>query len=423
MRAALLALAACTAPRYLGAPVPHACAARDAERCAGWLAERELDAGELDVYDDPALRAYVQDVADALARGSQLAHAPRVVIADHDGTYAAFGDRVVIGRMAVEKLGSEAELAAIVAHELVHVEGRHASVALYGPDTDDAWLVARRDAEAVADERAVALLERAGYAPAAMARALRAELDLDDDEHPPRRERIARAEALAAGRDDGFEGRGELLHHLDRMVVGRDTRLGARVGDAWVVAALGVALALPPGELVHVDGDTLELRRGRTALALYAVGAPWASELAGRLDDRATIATALGRVAVGIAPHRDPVQDGALERLERAVLALLPQPAPGTRVVIVARPRGGLVIELAPHGDPTVRDRWLGGLRAARADELAAAEPPRIALATAPHAARVRELVTACPDPVTALRLDDPDRRVEAGEPFKCTDR
>ncbi|HTR54510.1 MAG TPA: M48 family metalloprotease, partial [Kofleriaceae bacterium] len=199
-------------------------------------------------YDDDDLARYVQTIADRLARGARVARAPRVVISDHDATYAASGDRIVIGRVAIAKLGSEAELAGIVAHELAHIEGDTISLdfvaddAGSGPEDGGAWLAARRDAEGVADERAVALLERAGYAPAAMARALRAVLDEDDEEHPPRAERIARVERLAAGGGDGFAGRAELLAHVDRVVVGRDTRLGTRVGRAWVVAEIGIAL-------------------------------------------------------------------------------------------------------------------------------------------------------------------------------------
>ena len=295
----VVAVAACGGgPRYLGAPLPDACAGNNAEACAGWLAERDLDAGGLDVYPDAALHRYVQGIADRLARGTRLAHPPRVVISDHDGTYAAFGDRIVIGRMAIEKLGSEAELAAIVAHELVHVEGRHATVSLFGPEADARWLVTRRDAEAIADERAVTLLERAGYAPAAMSRALEAELDPEDDpdddpednsddEHPPRAERLAHVAQLADGRIDGFDGRAELLAHIDQMILGRDTRLGVRVGDAWVIAALGVALELPARDIVHVDGDAVVLRHGTSSLTAYAIGAPWARELAATLDDRA----------------------------------------------------------------------------------------------------------------------------------------
>jgi len=72
----------------------------------------------------------VQGVADRLARGSQLAHAPRVVIADHDGTYATSGSRIVIGRPAIERLDSEAELAGVIAHELAHIEGKHTVASL-----------------------------------------------------------------------------------------------------------------------------------------------------------------------------------------------------------------------------------------------------------------------------------------------------
>ena len=385
------------------------------------MAERELDAGELDLYDDSSLRSYVQDIADRLVRGSRLAHAPHVVIADHDGTYAAFGDRIVIGRIAIEKLGSEAELAGIVAHELVHVEGHHATVSLFGPDADAAWLAARRDAESIADERAVALLERAGYAPVAMQRALSAELEADDDEHPARADRIARVAILAGGRDQGFAGRDELLEHVDRMIVGRDTRLGVRVGNTWIVAALDIALELP--DTAQTEGDELIERRGHATLTAYAVGAPWARELGDRLVERAEVETALGRVTVGIAPAHDRDDDKPVDKLEHAVRAMLPSPAPGTQVVIVDRPHGGLVIELSARVDAALREHWLSGLRLPSDDELHAAQPARIALLTATRTATVRELVAACPDPARALALDDATRVISAGSTFKCTDR
>ena len=422
----VLAIAACGGgPRYLGAQLPDACA-NDAEACAGWLAERDLDAGNLDVYPDAALRRYVQSVADRLARGTRLAHPPRVVISDHDGTYAAFGDRIVIGRMAIEKLGSEAELAAIVAHELVHVEGRHATVSLFGPEADERWLATRRDAEAIADERAVTLLERAGYAPAAMQHALEAELDPDDDatddEHPPRAVRLAHVEQLAGGRIDGFDGRSELLDHVRGMIVGRDTRLGARIEDAWVIAALGVAIDLPHRDVVHVDGDAVVLRHAKSSLTAYAIGAPWARELAATLDDRAETDTALGRVTVGTAPLHAR-SEAPLARLEQSIHELLPQPSPGTWVVILDRPHGGLVIEVSAKTDPFIRDRWLQGLRAATPAELAAAEPLHLRVVRAPRAGTVAELVQACPDPDAAARLDRADRVLGAGDPIKCTDR
>ena len=411
LAAALAALAACARPSYLGATLPQPCTAHDVEDCLGWMVERDLSAAELGLYDDTALQSYVQGVADRLARGSLLAGAPRIVIADHDGTYATSGSRIVIGRPTIERLDSEAELAGVVAHELAHIEGHHAVVSLFGPPPDDDWLVLRRDAEAIADERAVALLERAGYTPGAMARALRAVLDTEDDEHPLRADRIARA-AVMAGDRRGFEGRAELLAHIEHMVVGRDSRLGRRIDDAWVIAALGLALELGPDDVVRESDHVLVLRRGKATLAIYAIGAPWAREIVGALEDRTSDVRPLGRVTIGTVPRAAERDDTPLGKLSRAIRDTLPQPAAGTRVAILERPRGALVFELGGRTLPEL------GLRDATPDELGAAEPPRIVIehawrsGTAAHA-------LAC----EGRLLERPERRVAAGDPIKCADR
>ncbi|MEO8548828.1 MAG: M48 family metalloprotease [Kofleriaceae bacterium] len=432
MRAlALVGLAACGAPAsYLGAETPAACTSSDPERCASALAERDLIAGELDAYDDTTLRGYVQGISDRLARTSRLARAPHVVISNHDGTYAPFGNAIVIGRVTIEKLGSEAELAAVIAHEMAHIEGHHATVSLFGPNLDKEWLATRRDAEGIADERAIALLELAGYSPSAMPRALQAELDSDDDEHPPRADRIARIAALASNRT-GFEGRDELLHQVDHMVVGRDTRLGIAVGKAWVIANLDLAIDLPYDDDARSRGDGLVLRHGDAELSAYAIGAPWARELASQLERRETSEGPLGRVTVGIARERTRRTNEPLERLEDAVRATLPQPVPGQSVVIIERcietvdtnQCGGLVIELDDRDGSNAQKRWLGALRDATPREVRLAQPARIVLATATRGGRVERLAAACPNPTVALTLDDPARQIAAGEPFKCTDR
>jgi predicted Zn-dependent protease len=422
---AIAALAACGAPnQYLGAELPSECSEGDVERCAGWLAERDLIAGQLDVYPDEKLRRYVQGIANRVSRGANLDRAPRLVVGDHTGTYAAFGERIVIGRRAIERLSSEAELAAIIAHELVHIEGRHAGVSLFAPEADAAWLAARRDAESVADERAVRLLELAGYMPAAMPRALAASIDGDDEEHPPRADRIATATALAGGRHDGFEGRTEFLQVIDNMVVGHNTLLGTRVDDTWVIALLGVAIELRPDrDAPHVDGDALVLRNGKARFTAYPIGVAWARELANDLLESASAETALGPLTVGIAPSRRTRNDDPLTKLQHAVRELLPQPAPGTWIVVLERPRGGLVLELASSTDDFTRNRWLRALRSASKAELAAAEPRRVALHYADRTGSIAELVSRCPDAEVAIELDDPLRRLAAGEPFKCTDR
>src|SRR5215470_9813205 len=412
-----LALAGCAGPSYLGAQLPHPCLARDVEGCLGWMVERDLSEAELDLYDDGDLRDYVQDVADRLARSSGLTQAPRIVIADHDGTYATSGSRIVIGRTTIERLDSEAELAGVVAHELAHIEGHHAVVSLFGPPPGDDALVLRRDAEAIADERAVALLERAGYAPGAMARALRAVLDEEDDEHPLRADRIARAKVMA-GSQPGFEGRAELLGHLEHMVVGRDARLGRRVGDAWVVAALGLALELGPDDAVRDASDVLVVRRGQAALAAYAIGAVWAGELAAVLDERSEDVRGLGRITVGTVAAPAGRDDTPIGKLARAIRSTLPQPAVGTRIAIVERSRGALLIELGGRGERDARDLPALGLRAATPDELAAAEPARIVIEHAWRTGAAADAVVC-----DGRLLDSPDRQVAAGEPIKCADR
>jgi hypothetical protein len=325
--------------------------------------------------------------------------------------------------MAIERLASEAELAAIVAHEIVHVEARHAAVSLFAPDADAAWLAARRDAEAVADERAVRLLELAGYTPSAMPRALAVSIDVDDDEHPPRDERLATASTLAAGRTEGFEGRAEYLSVVEHMIVGPNTLLGVRVEDTWVIALLGIAIELHARDVPHADGDALVLRNGGSRLTAYPIGVAWARELASGLLESGSVTTRLGQLTVGIAPLRGGRDESQLAKLQRTVRELLPQPAPGTWIVVLERPRGGLVIEISAGTDDFTRDRWLSALRAASKAEMAAAEPPRVALHYASRAARVAELISTCPDEKAALHLDDPDRHLAAGEPFKCTDR
>jgi len=408
---AATALAACGHASYLGAELPHPCIAHDVEGCLGWMVERDLADAALDLYDDTGLRDYVQGVADRLAQSSSLLYAPRVVIADHDGTYATSGSRIVLGRPTIERLDSEAELAGVIAHELAHIEGHHAVVSLFGPPPGDDWLVLRRDAEAVADERAVALLERAGYAPAAMARALRAVLDTEDDEHPLRADRIARAKVMAGGAP-GFEGRAELLGHIEHMVVGRDSRLGRRIGDAWVIAALGLALDLGPQDIVREASDVLVLRHAQVTLAAYAIGAPWGRELAGSLDARSSDDRRLGRVTVGTVAAPNLRDDTPLGKLARAIRSTLPQPAVGTRVAILERERGALVIELGGRGVPEL------GLREATADELAAAEPARIAIERAWRTGAIGESLIC-----EGRLLDSPERRVAAGDPVKCADR
>ncbi|CAN5881163.1 hypothetical protein BH11MYX2_BH11MYX2_33590 [soil metagenome] len=376
------------------------------------MVERDLVSAELGLYEDDALRDYVQSVATRLASRSLLHSPPRVLIADRDGTYATIGGRIVIGRPTLEVLADEDELAAVPGHEIAHLEGRHPSVPLFEQPSEEAWISIRRDAESIADERVVELLARSGYDPSAVGRALRAVLvspendDADDqgeigsekehlgegtstlDDHPATADRLVRVDELASthandariapgGRRDAFRSA------VIGMVRGRDPRLGVRVGDVWVIAALEIAVPIADGDTVHSANRTLSLHRGRARLAGYTIGTPWARELSESLVDHTEFDSSLGVIMLGTVPRSgtaSPVDDSQLGKRARATRATLPQPPPGSHVAILERPHGALVVEGA-GGRASIRDIPLC-VRVATSDEMAAAQPARVTAAS-----------------------------------------
>jgi hypothetical protein len=242
-----------------------------------------------------------------------------------------------------------------------------------------------------------------------MASALTAVLDTDDDDHPPRADRIARVAKLGANRG-GFEGRAEFLANIDHMVIGRDMRLGQRVGRAWIVPALALAFELDDADRIVSDDDILVLRRDRATLLAYAIGSPWAHELASSLPDPDIERSRLGRITRGTMPATTSrTDDTPLGKLARAIRNTLPQPTPGMRVAIVERRGGALVIELGGKGLPDLH------MRPATDDELAAAEPNRIAIEHAPADGTLSALHVC-----VGRLLERSDRAVRAGDPIKC---
>ncbi|MFN0246714.1 MAG: M48 family metalloprotease, partial [Kofleriaceae bacterium] len=330
--------------------------------------------------------------------------------------------RIVVARTTLERLGSEAELAGVLAHEIAHIEGRHTAAAFYAPHADHEWLTIRRDAEAIADERAVVLLERSGYAPTAMGHALRAVLGVPDDplaahiagpddDHPAIADRLARVDELATGRG-GFEGRAEFLAKLSGMIAGRDRRLGDRIGTTWVVASLGIAIPLHEEDELRAHDDVLSVTRGDTELTAYVIGGPWARELGASLEDRKTRTSPLGSVTSGIVPRTISADESPLGKLQRAIRSTLPQPHAGARVVIIDRPAGALVLELGGSKDLSFK------VRPATDAELSSAEPARIVLEPAPSTGAIAS-IGIC----DGRLLDDPARIVSRGALVKCSDR
>ena len=83
-------------------------------------------------YRDKGLNLYVQSVGDRLAKGSHRPSLPykfRVLNSSVPNAFALPGGFIVINRGLLVALSSEAELAAVLGHEIGHVTARHAVAA------------------------------------------------------------------------------------------------------------------------------------------------------------------------------------------------------------------------------------------------------------------------------------------------------
>ena len=171
------------------------------------------------------------------------------VIDDPDPQAEAWlGDTVHVYRGALGQLRSEAELAALLGHEIGHVIAGHIE-GHHGTSRD------ARDDEIQADEIAVRLTARAGYDPAAVELMLRAigardPIACDDAylDHPCMAERVARVHALVAGQPAGEVGAERFRAAMSRLVSGADDPLRASLsGDTVVFAEARLAIHVPGG--------------------------------------------------------------------------------------------------------------------------------------------------------------------------------
>ena len=81
---------------------------------------------------DPALTAYVQIVGDKLAAVSDRALPYEFVVLNNSvpNAWALPGGKIAVNRGLLTELTSEAELAAVLGHEIVHAAARHGALAM-----------------------------------------------------------------------------------------------------------------------------------------------------------------------------------------------------------------------------------------------------------------------------------------------------
>jgi predicted Zn-dependent protease len=249
------------------------------------------------LYDDRAVQEYVQSVGERVAANadrSDLIYRFFVIDSPQVNAFALPGGYIYIYRGLIAYMDSEAELAAVLGHELGHVTARHAvrqhrnatfsqllAVVVAGSTGSGAAgdltnvlgsaFVAGygRELELEADRLGAGYLARAGYAHDAMLDVLdilkyqqeyaQARAAAEGREvstyhgvfasHPRNDTRLQ--EVVAAARDlvppgDPYTGRDAFLEKIDGLVYGFSAQEGIPRGDSFYHPDLGFAFDYPP---------------------------------------------------------------------------------------------------------------------------------------------------------------------------------
>ncbi|HXT22435.1 MAG TPA: M48 family metallopeptidase [Thermoanaerobaculia bacterium] len=300
----------------------------EAELSMGKEADAEI-VGTVGVYDDYDLGDYVEEVGQRLAASSERPYLPWSFKVLDDPTVNAFalpGGYVYVTRGILAELGSEAELAAVLGHEIGHVTAKHSlhrqsqqmlaagavitAAVILDPEYADEWadlgmlglgiafLKYSRDDERQADDLGLRYLMRAGYDPSAMPGVFEMLEQVSQAEgggslprwlatHPdPGKRRVRISEEVTA-----VQARGEMrtdmrvereafLHHLDGLAYGPDPRLGALRDGAAVHPTLGFRVHAPAGWSLAGTSKGLTLRHpgGGSALVIENAGDATAAE-------------------------------------------------------------------------------------------------------------------------------------------------
>ncbi len=244
---------------------------------------------EMGVYDDPQLQQYLDRVGHRL---SAKAHRPNLpwtfTVVDQQAVnaFALPGGFIYITRGILPFLQNEAQLAAVLGHEVGHVDARHAAqaysrqtlagggLALLGilvPETQPAeglaalglnllFLRNSRENELQADQLGVQYASAAGWTPEAMTNVLTMLGRLDTATgtsrgvpnwamtHPPAEDRVAKVQAaVVAARTLGGDAieRSAYEQQIDGIVYGDSREQGVVRGHEFLHPVLRFALQFP----------------------------------------------------------------------------------------------------------------------------------------------------------------------------------
>ncbi|MGD8311410.1 MAG: M48 family metalloprotease [Gammaproteobacteria bacterium] len=278
---------------------------------------------EIPRYDDPELQALVQQVGTRLAAHSHRADLIyRFTVLDSTAVnaFALPGGYIYITRGMLAYLNSEAEMAAVLGHEIGHVTARHsvrqqttatvtdllgavvtASTGVQGVDTLTDFLgtaVVRgygREHELEADRLGAEYLARSGYDPEAMLQVVgilknqetfESEVAKKEGREPnvyhglfsthPDNDARFREVVMAANRyktpATTHRGRDEFLHALDGLVFGDSPRDGIVRNNHFYHRDMNFALTFPEGwRIENRPKKLVSLARGNDGLIQVTV--------------------------------------------------------------------------------------------------------------------------------------------------------
>ena len=451
------------------AAVPAHAMSEEAEIKQGQKMHAEI-VQSMGIYNNPELQEYVNAVGKKLAEHSdrpKLAFTFTVLDLQEVNAFATMGGFVYISRGILPYLSSEAELAAVLGHEIGHITAKHmarqqtqgtmagiASIAtaiLTGqPALAQLTNVAGeavvrgygRDMELEADRLGAEYLARSGYDPEAMIRVIRTLKDQERFEvisakqegraphiyhglfatHPDNDTRLKQAitQANVVHATGKTENEADFLRRLDGVAWGTSAEQGVVRGSRMYHAAMGFTVAFPSGWVVDNGQERILATSKQKDSMMMVQTAPIPPKLQ---EPRVFVLQGL-MGGQALRDGQDLEINGLPAYTAVARNAKTPYGVKPARLVVVKYANLYFVFMGASRSSGQVPDGdrlFLSSaetFRRLRGDELERAEPDRIRVIEAPPGATLATLAEGSPlktYPVETLRLFN--RMYPKGEP------
>lgn len=209
---------------------------------------------------DPELNLYVSNVGKKLAAYAQVQLPFEFVVLDNDvpNAWALPGGKIAVNRGLLVLLEDEAQLAAVLGHEIIHAVGEHganqmmkaqmlglgvAAVGFASKDSDYAQYIGLgtamgaqlyqahygRDQELISDKHGIELMVQAGYEPQAAVELQQTFVKLSEGRstdmlsklfasHPPSQERVDKNRELAAKHPGGVRNKAAYQKAIGQLI-------------------------------------------------------------------------------------------------------------------------------------------------------------------------------------------------------------